>query len=337
MIEIPKNSIFKWIGGKKWLSKDLKEIIEENIEDKKIDIYIEPFVGGLGSFKAILPILIKKKVKKIILNDINKSIINTFKVIKNEKEELIKELEKTYIEFESTFPKNKIKTIKRTKQGDIEGKYYYYELNKTKDKEELKDKFLKQPKDFFNKIKKEFNEDKLKDKYSVKTVAKFLFLMDNCFNGVYRENKKGEYNVPFNWDNKKVNWGNKIEIIKKHNKLFNEINIEFENKDVFKLLEEYKNSKNSFIYLDPPYYNENGGENKYNRDIFSKTEQTRLIAMSKEYDNVLYSNHYEDFLIKEFEEQQKEIVVKEVFRKNIMSSNKDTRDQDKKELLLFRK
>jgi DNA adenine methylase len=337
---IPKNNVFKWIGGKKWLEKDIQLQLENLKNNDEIDVYIEPFLGGLGSFKAILPTLIEKNVKKIILNDINLITISVFKSIQDNLEEFISEYVIIEKKFREEFSQNKILCKKKVKKVDgyevVEGHYHYFELNKTRDKEELKEKFLQEPRDYFNKIKKEFNKDKLSGNITVKTLSKFLFLMQNCFNGVYRENLKGEFNVPYNWNSTLSNLDNKIKDLKDYNKLFNEVDITFTNKDVFDLLDDYKNLDNVLIYLDPPYLNEDGAENKYNKDHFGFNEQIKLLNYTNEFDYVLYSNHNSSVIKDFFEKNEDKTYIKEVFRKNIMSASNESRKEDKSELLVLK-
>ena len=52
------------------------------------------------------------------------------------------------------------------------------------------------PKDYYYKIRKEFNESLGSN--TVAQAARFIYLNKHCFNGLYRVNKKGEFNVPFN-------------------------------------------------------------------------------------------------------------------------------------------
>lgn len=105
--------------------------------------------------------------------------------------------------------------------------------------------------------------------------AKFLYLNRTSFNGIYRENLKGEYNVPY---------GNKI-----YNELFDydQIfllskifqNTIFENQD-FSFISQLAD-RNDLVFLDPPYTvaHENNGFIKYNQKIFSWEDQIRLKEM----------------------------------------------------------
>lgn len=74
--------VLKWVGGKRQLLPEIHKYIP-----KKITTYYEPFVGGGAVLFDIQP-------KKAIVNDINGELINLYKVIKNDVEELIKDLSK---------------------------------------------------------------------------------------------------------------------------------------------------------------------------------------------------------------------------------------------------
>lgn len=317
-MNLPKQNLFKWIGGKNWLKKELYNTFNELII-KKESIYIEPFIGGMGSFKAMLPLIIKNNIKKIILNDINKTIILTYKYVKTNPKVIIE----LYKELENNYLKELIEI------EDIN------KLHKTKDKEKLKI-LLKPGQEYFLKIRKEFNKLKKKESLTkneeLEMVSLFLFLQEHSFNGVYRENSKGEYNTPFNWDNKKYNIKNKSETILEYSELFNKLNIIFENMDVFELLNKY-NNKNAILYLDPPYLNEDEkGENKYNKDHFGFKEQIKLLDLILKYNNFIYSNHYIETIVDFF--QNNKIRFKKVYRKNIMNSKVENRNQDVAEILV---
>lgn len=69
--------ILKWVGGKKQLLSEITPLIP-----KKITTYVEPFIGG-GA------VLFNLQPKKAIINDLNKELINTYKVVKKSPRELL--------------------------------------------------------------------------------------------------------------------------------------------------------------------------------------------------------------------------------------------------------
>lgn len=73
-----KDKLFNWIGGKKWLEPQLN-ITFSRYYNKKITDYAVPFSGGLGSFLFTINTLKYIGIKNFHLNDINSSIINTYK------------------------------------------------------------------------------------------------------------------------------------------------------------------------------------------------------------------------------------------------------------------
>ena len=110
---------------------------------EKFDIrtgrYFEPFVGGGAVFFDLLP-------EKGFLSDLNKELVTTYNIIKNDVEGLIASLKKH-------------KTYKE------------YFLNiRAKDSKALND---------------------------LAVASRFIFLNRTCFNGLYRVNSKGGFNVPY--------------------------------------------------------------------------------------------------------------------------------------------
>ena len=80
----------KWAGGKGGLISQLKNFYPFELEDGKIDKYVEPFVGG-GA--VLINILQQYNVKEAYAFDINRDLINCYNTIKENVEDLIKELE----------------------------------------------------------------------------------------------------------------------------------------------------------------------------------------------------------------------------------------------------
>jgi DNA adenine methylase len=74
----------KWVGGKRQLIPQIIGHLPENIRDYK---YIEPFIGGGALLFYLQP-------RNAIINDFNQELINVYEVIKNNIEELIKDLKK---------------------------------------------------------------------------------------------------------------------------------------------------------------------------------------------------------------------------------------------------
>lgn len=299
-------TLFNYIGGKTWLRKELRESVEKIIYKNKFTCYSEPFAGGLGAFLNVYDILLENNINNIILNDINHRVINFYKIVLNKPQELIM----CYIELE----RNYLKTIPQEA----------FELHKIKDKEKLKI-LLSDSGLFFNKIRNNFN----KEQTPVENASNLLFLQLHCFNGVYRENLKGDYNTPYNWEIRKID----EDVISKriwnvHN-ILNKFTINFTNMSYEKI----KFNNETLYYLDPPYLNDGIAENKYSKNGFGLNEQKKLISLLYN-THFVYSNHYNNLLIDEFNFQNIKIDIKQVSRKNIISSSANSRKNDKIEMLI---
>ena len=77
--------VIKWVGGKTQLLKELKEIIIPVL--KEDSYYYEPFCGGAA-------LALDLEHKNTILNDLNSELINMYRVIRDNSEELIAELKR---------------------------------------------------------------------------------------------------------------------------------------------------------------------------------------------------------------------------------------------------
>lgn len=144
----------KWAGGKSQLISDIKNVIPNNLIQKDFT-YIEPFVGS----GAILFWMLNNfpNLKKAVINDINEDLINTYKTIASNPNELISILEIMQNEFHAL-------------EGNLENKkIYYYE-------------------------KRELYNTRTEDQ--IGQSALFIFLNRTCFNGLYRVNSKNLFNVP---------------------------------------------------------------------------------------------------------------------------------------------
>ncbi len=144
----------KWVGGKSQLLEAIREKYPSKIEK-----YCEPFVGG-GA--VLFDILSKFQPKKVLINDINKELINTYSQIKNNCEEMISQL------------------------LDLQNIYKTHSLEENKE-------FFYEKRNRYNELKVNGNDDE-----NLEKAVLFIFLNKTCFNGLYRVNSKGLFNVPFN-------------------------------------------------------------------------------------------------------------------------------------------
>lgn len=140
-------------------------------------------------------------------------------------------------------------------------------------------------------------------KTEINIVAKFMYLNKSCYNGLYRVNSKGEFNVPFN-KSKKVNIYDQKNI-ENISSLLNNNDIEILNKDFIEVLN--MANENDFIFCDPPYDTDTNQFTSYSKKSFGKNEQLILANKLKELNskNVkwILTNHDTDYikdLYKEF-------------------------------------
>lgn len=113
----------------------------------------------------------------------------------------------------------------------------------------------------------------IQNRYSVKQAARFLFLNRTCFNGIFRVNKKGEFNVPYG---KKAPPQN----LKKGQLIEASKVLKLTNINILDFKVALANlNKGSFVYLDPPYPPLNGTSyfTHYTKERFQKRDQESLL------------------------------------------------------------
>lgn len=126
-----------------------------------------------------------------------------------------------------------------------------------------------------DKNKKKFN--KISD---YKRAARTIYLNKACFNGLYRVNSSGEFNVPFGKKNKINTYdGINLGIIYY---FLNANDIKILNEDFEESVKDAK--RGDFIYFDPPYDSDTSTFNSYTENGFSKDEQRRLAKVFKDLD-----------------------------------------------------
>ena len=172
-------------------------------------------------------------LEKAIINDINQDLTNSYLTIKHNVDDLIDILRKWEVEYHNL-------------AEDQEAKKEYYYKKRT----------------LFNTR----NSDQTTQS------AIFIFLNRTCFNGLYRVNKKNEFNVPIGSYKKPqiCNEENLLAVSKVLQK------VEILNGDYSETINHA--TENTFFYFDPPYkpLSETSSFNSYAKDEFNDAEQIRL-------------------------------------------------------------
>ena len=233
----------KWAGGKTQLLEQFARYFPEELKNGTIKNYYEPFLGSGAVFFYIAQ---NYQIEKAYLSDINEDLILAFSVVQRNVEELIDDIYSLKNEY-----------ITRDK---IEREKYFYEIR-----------------DLFNSERGKINYDT----YSTNLIpraAKLIFLNKTCFNGLFRLNKKGEFNVPFG--------GYENPRILEQSSLINASDL-LQIAEIFPTdFENIKNkiTSNFFIYFDPPYrpISTTSSFTSYSKYDFNEDDQKRLAKFFNE-------------------------------------------------------
>ena len=195
----------------------------------------------VGAGAVFIYFLENDNFDKYIINDINSRLINLYKVIRDDVELLINSLS----ELRETYAGLSIENDDR--------KEMYYE------------------------IRDKFNSN---DIGKIELAAYFIFLNKTCFNGLYRENSKGGFNVPIGSYEKTpdmfdANLLRELSVKLNEKNKFGEDKVIILNKS-YSELESYID-KNTFVYFDPPYRPvTKGGFTAYDKSGFNDESQKEL-------------------------------------------------------------
>lgn len=141
---------------------------------------------------------------------------------------------------------------------------------------------------------------RLKDLNKVERAARFIYLNKACFNGLYRVNKKNEFNVPMgNYENPNIL---DEEGLREVSRFLSEKKVKIFNLPYDQFLKRFSKTSD-FIYLDPPYHPlKKTSFTKYQKDGFTEKDQIALSELFKELDQkgvkVLLSNSNTSFIKK---------------------------------------
>jgi DNA adenine methylase len=234
----------KWAGGKGQLLKELgKRLPSDVLQEKSVYKYVEPFVGGGALFYYLKD---NYKIQESYLSDNNKDLILTYKVIKNNYDEIVDELS----EIESN----------HLKKSEEERKKNYYIIRDIHNSQDI--------------------NYQLPSSEWIKRAGYFIFLNKTCYNGLYRLNSRGEFNVPFGrYKNPGICDEQNLKQVTrslKSTKLFY---------GDFTKSSKYIDDS-TFVYLDPPYrpLNNTSYFTNYSKEGFNDESQRKLADFYKKMD-----------------------------------------------------
>lgn len=198
----------KWAGGKSQLLESLRNKYSSGVNHEIVK-YCEPFVGGGAVLFDILSNF--SQIKEVLINDINAELINAYIQVKHNVSKMVialLKLQEVYLNL-----------------TEIDRKIFYYDLRTN-----------------FNSLK--LNVD---DNTNIEKACLFIFLNKTCFNGLYRVNKQGRFNVPIGAYKKPMICDRQT---------FENISLLLQNVTI--TCGCYTESisfidKNTFVYIDPPY------------------------------------------------------------------------------------
>ena len=231
----------KWAGGKRQLMKEIEARLPSDIEECKS--YIEPFVGG-GA--VLFHLLETRTFEEVHISDVNPELILCYRTLKSDAESVIKHLSKMI----ESYP---------TEQDQRKESYYAIRQNWNSNVEKIPG---------------------LSKTQRAKRTAKTLFLNKTCFNGLFRVNSKGEFNVPI---------GSYVNPSFPSSESLLDVQRALQSVTIHEApFEECENwiDETSFVYFDPPYRPLSATSHfvSYSKGDFNDEDQKRLATFFRTLD-----------------------------------------------------
>lgn len=228
----------KWAGGKTQLLLELEKRLPQSVrESGVIGRYVEPFVGGGAMFFYLKN---HYHVNESVLMDVNPELIMAYMVIQQDVDKLI------------------------TILGDMETEHLQ------KGEEARKENFYS--------IRTDYNQQmELVDYHDyddgwIQRTASLIFLNKTCYNGLFRLNSKGEFNVPFGrYKNPTICDEGNLQTVHHALEKTEILCADFPHAQHFI-------KKDTLVYMDPPYrpLNSTSHFTSYSGERFSDQDQEKL-------------------------------------------------------------
>jgi len=223
----------------KWAGgkSQLLEVLKNNIPDLKKHKITKYAEPFVGGGAFLFEIINDYEFEEIYINDSNKELMNVYTVIKNSCDNLIESLR------------------------EIETQYNQISFEEQQE--------------FYYKKRELFNNLVLTPENQIKKATLFIFLNKTCFNGIYRVNKKGEFNVPFGKKNA-INVCDEENLYKTSSLLQKVMIKSCDYHDVLSFADNF-----TFVYFDPPYrpLNTTSSFTSYTENAFTDNDQKELAIL----------------------------------------------------------
>jgi DNA adenine methylase len=244
-MKVKARPFIKWVGGKGQLLNQFEDYYPSELRSRRLKKYSEPFLGGGAVFFEVMQ---RFNVESAYVSDINKDLVLAYWVVQQRPEQLIDFLAQYQKKYDTTLI------------------------------DERNDLFLS-IRERFNQNRFEINYKQLSDNW-IERAAQVIFLNKTCFNGLFRLNSTGGFNVPFGkypkptildepniWAVSKVLQRAEIRIAA-YNECFDRVD------------------NQSFVYFDPPYrpITKTSSFTTYSGNEFGDKDQIQLAKFFKKLD-----------------------------------------------------
>jgi DNA adenine methylase len=227
----------KWAGGKSQLLEQIANFLPEELIIGSIKKYIEPFIGGGAVFLHLAQCY---KIEEFLIFDINTELVLAYKTIQNHVDELIHvllNLQNKYLSLD-----------------EQERTHFFYEIRTQ-----------------FNRQRHQIDFQKT-NQQAIERTAQIIFLNRTCFNGLFRVNSKGDFNVPVGrYKNPTICDSENLKAVSQVLQRTQIYQGDFTECERF--VDQY-----SLVYFDPPYrpLSRTANFTAYAQQTFDDTEQLRL-------------------------------------------------------------
>lgn len=232
----------KWAGGKTQLLAQIEPFLPAALKSGQIKRYVEPFVG---SGAVLFHLAQRYPVQEFGIFDTNQELVLVYRTVQRAVEALIEHL------------------------SDLEQHYHGLATEAQRD--------------FFYTLRARFNTEQAQVDYGqpcAVRAAQFIFLNRTCYNGLFRVNAKGQFNVPFgSYRNPQICFP---ETLRAAACILSRTQIQMGDFTSAKSVVDER----TFVYFDPPYrpISPTSSFNAYQRSAFGDAAQQRLATFFRELD-----------------------------------------------------